>query len=116
MSAAIEAALAQLEDDAPESPPREVCAAMLAELAHAIEVGGFSRFVRAPVARDGAIRDPYLATPFGVGVVLLRLFDHAGLELDVRIRDVRTEAASERAATTRWPCWSRWATVARPSS
>jgi hypothetical protein len=89
VSAAIDHALASLEEDAPAAPPREVCAALLAELAHAIEVGGFMRFVRAPIDRAAAVPDAHGDTPYGVGVVLLRLFAHAGLELDVRVRDAR---------------------------
>jgi hypothetical protein len=45
MSAAIDAALAGLDEDAPDAPSRERCASLLAELARAIEANGVASFV-----------------------------------------------------------------------
>jgi hypothetical protein len=87
---AIDDALEGIEG-APDAPPPDVCRALLEELARAIELGGATRFVRPPVAVADAFPDPWTPTPFGVGIVLLRLFAHADLALDVRMQVVREE-------------------------
>ena len=91
MSDAIDELLGGLER-APNAPEPGVCAGLLEELARMIALGGAARFLRPPVAFEAALPDPWMPTPFGVGVVLLRLFDHAGLALDVKLRDGRDEA------------------------
>jgi hypothetical protein len=78
---------------APEAPPAEQRAELLAILGELCAGGGGERFLRPPVTPGvEAFPEPWEATPLAVATVLRRLIAHAAMDMDVQVADRRVEA------------------------